>query len=188
MALYRVIIPYEDATSGAQVRYATLEIEGESEPAARRSAVAEFEEMAVIGSSGERPRVVERDIRVERAPVVRRSAFDVTLTRLGPEVTSARLTGSLNAHNFPRLQEALDDLKERGVPRLVLDLSGLAYVNSTGLSLFVAAGDMFDLRLAAVPVKINNLLKMIGLDKLFPTFAAVGEAAKAPGAKRPADV
>ena len=188
MALYRVTIPYVDRAdepaSGAQVRYTTLEVEAASVPAARRSAVSEFEEMGVIGPSGPaaggRPRVIERDIRVERTTVARRSAFDVIVTDLGPSVAAARLAGSINAHNYQRLQETLDELKERGVARLVLDLSGLTYVNSTGLSLFVAAGDLFDLRLAAVPVKIKHLLRMIGLDQLFPTFAGVGEAAKAP--------
>ena len=99
-------------------------------------------------------------------------------------VASARLVGSLNAMNFHKLQEALDELKVQGVGRLVLDLSGLSYINSTGLSLLVAAGDLFDLRLAAVPVKIDHILKMIGLDKLFPAFARVGEAAAAPAAKK----
>ena len=184
MALYRVLIPYESAAPGPQVRYTTLEIEAESEPVAKRFGVAEFEEMSVLSSSGERPRVVERDIRVERAPVARRSAFDVNVSNLGPEVASARLTGSLKSSNFHKLQEVLDDLKDQGVRRLVLDLSGLSYVNSTGLSLFVAASDMFDVRMAAVPVKISNILKMIGLDKLFPTFTGVGEAAKAPGGQK----
>jgi anti-anti-sigma factor len=183
MALFRVMIPYREPASGAQVRYATLEVEAEGEPVVRRQAMAEFEEMAVFGGEASRPEVIERDIRVERAPLARRSAFDVTIKDLGPRVASARLTGSLNTHNFHRLQEALDELKDRGVVRLVLDLGGLSYVNSTGLSLFVAAGDLFDLRLAAVPVKIGSLLRMIGLDKLFQSFSGVIEAANAPGGR-----
>jgi anti-anti-sigma factor len=194
MAVYRVIIPYVESAPGTggpgrpatQMRYTTVEVEADSDAMARRLAVSEFEEMAVLGPSGERPRVMERDIRVERAPVARRSAFDVLISELGTGVASAKLCGSLNAHNFQKLQEALDDLKERGVARLVLDLSSLTYVNSTGLSLFVAAGDLFDLRLAAVPVKIRHILKMIGLDKLFPTYAGVADAAKAPKGQSPA--
>ena len=187
MALYRVMIPYREAASGAPVRYATLEVEADSEAAAKRLAASEFEEMSVFGPSGESPQVVVRreegGVRVERAPAARRATFEVTVTGMGPQVASIRLTGSLNSRNYQKLQEKLDDLKEQGVRRLVFDMSGLTYVNSTGLSLFIAAGDMFDLRLAAVPARIANLLKMIGLDQLFPTFAAVGEAASAPPQK-----
>ena len=180
MALYRVIVPFNEPAAGGQKRYTTLEVEAESERAARRLGVSEFEDMTVLGPSGASPQVIEGEIRVERAPVARRSAFDVAVKSLGAQVASIRLTGSLTSHNFQKLQQALDQLKESGVKRLVLDLSALSYICSTGLSLFVAAGDLFDLRLAAVPVKIGHILRMIGLDQLFPTFAGVAEAAKAP--------
>ena len=89
MALYRVVIPYHEAASGSQVRYTTLEVEADSEPMARRLARVEFDEISVFGPAGGGPEIIERDIRVERAPVARRSAFDVTLTALGPNVASA---------------------------------------------------------------------------------------------------
>jgi len=179
MALYRVILPYGDASPGSAVRYTTIEVEAESEQDAKRLALAEFGSMAVLGPSGGRPRVVEGEIKVERAPVARRASLEVTTTPLGPQLAAMRLVGSLNSSNFTQLQQALDELRAAGFARLVMDLSGLTYVNSTGLSLFVAAGDLFEMRLAAVPNRILRLLKMIGLDKLFQTFNTVAEAAKA---------
>jgi anti-anti-sigma factor len=180
MALYRVIVPYGGSSGQAAAQYTTVEVEAESESEAKRLALVEFEEMAGLGPSGERPRPIQREVRIERAPIARRSSLEIFTNELGPAAASARLVGSLNAANFDALQQALDGLKDRGVSRLVLDLSGLAYVNSTGLSLFVAAGDLFDLRLAVVPARIGRLFRMIGLDKFFPTFTTVAEAAKAP--------
>jgi anti-anti-sigma factor len=178
MAFYRVTLPHRDPVSGA-MRHTTVEVEGESEAEARRLALAEFAEMAGLGSSQTRPSVIERDIRVERAPVARRSTLEITKTTLPGGVVCIRLAGSLNAANFERLQEALDGAGAGGARRLVLDLGGLTYVNSTGMSLFVAASDLFDLRLAAVPERISRLFRMVGLDQLCPSYASVSEAASA---------
>ncbi len=194
MALYKVIVPFDEgAPAGrapgaraAPTRYTTIEVEADSAPEAKRLALSEFEEMVRLGRPGATPskgatvRVIEGDIRAERAPVSRRASLDVATTTIGPEVASARLVGSITSGNFRVLQECLDELEKQGIARLVLDLGGLTYVNSTGLSLFVAAGDVFDLRLASVPARIMRLLRMIGLDKIFPAYKTVSEAAAAP--------
>jgi len=177
MALYRVILPHCDE-AGSQVRYTTVEVEAESEPEAKRLALVEFEDMTDLASTGAGQVVVEQDIRIERAPVSRRAALEVSVANLSPDVASARLVGSLTSGNFTQFQEALDSLQDQDVERLVLDLSGLTYVNSTGLSLFVAAADMFDLRLAAVPARIMRLLKLIGLAEILPSYGSVSDAAR----------
>lgn len=187
MALYKVILPYGDASGGPGVRYATLEVEADSEQEAKRLALAEFNEMVVLGpgGTGSRPKVIDSEIKIERAPVARRGSLELSTTSLGPQTVALRLVGSLSSSNFIQLQETLDQLKSSGVSCLVLDLSGLTYVNSTGLSLFVAAGDLFDMRLAAVPSRILRLLKLIGLDKLFRIYSSIGEAASAPARSQP---
>jgi len=184
MALYRVIVPFAEASQPAgPARCTTLEVEADSEPEARRIALGEFEEMSRLSDPRERPRVIEKDIKIERAPVAKRAGLEVSASDLSPGVACVRLVGSLSSVNFGRFQDCLDALKAKSVSRLVLDLSGLTYVNSTGLSLFVAAGDLFDMRLAAVPARISRLLKMIGLDRLYPTFPTATEAAKAPASE-----
>ncbi len=187
MALYRAIIPFTNATddgaSPARPRYTSIQVAADSDAEAKRMAVVEFEEMAKLSRQGHSPRADENNIRLERAPVTPKAKLTVSTAMLSPQVAAARLTGAVNSHSFTELQQALDTLKSKGVARLVLDLSGLSYINSTGMSLFVAAGDLFDLRLAAVPARITRLFRMIGLDELFPTFISVAEAAKA----QPAD-
>jgi anti-anti-sigma factor len=178
MALYRVTLPFADASPGGGVRYTTIEVEADSEAEARRLALNEFAEMSDLGSAGPPPRIIEKDIKYERAPVARRATLDIASRDLPGGIVVLRLVGSLNSSNFMQFQEILDQTQTRGVKKLIIDLSGLTYVNSTGLSLFVAAGDMFAVSLAAVPSRILRLLKMIGLDKLFPTFGTVAEIVK----------
>ena len=162
------------------------EVEAGSEAEAKELAVSEFQEMVNLSRPVVPPHLVEGQIRVERAPVRRAAALEITTEMLAPMVATTRLVGAVGSGNFHQLQECLDELKTAGVSRLVLDLSALTYVNSTGLSLFIAAGDLFDVRLAAVPVRITRLLKMIGLDKLFASYMSVAEAARAPAAEKPA--
>jgi anti-anti-sigma factor len=185
MATYRVIVPYGDATpdsSQSGARYTTIQVEAESVSDAQRLAVAEFNEMASLCSTDRKPVIAEGDIRVERAPAAAPASFDVATSLISPGVAAARLIGAINSRNYDRLQQSLDDLKARNVSRLVLDLSGLTYINSTGMSLFIAAGDLFDLRLASVPARITRLFRMIGLDAIFRNYMSVAEAAKAPAA------
>ncbi len=189
MALYRVIVPFSEGPSEAaggaeasQARYTGIQVEAESEAEAKRLAVAEFEEMAGLSRPGRRPHAIEGEIRVERAPVTRRAALEVATALPSPGIAVVRVVGAVNAHNFHHLQQGLDDLAAKGTSRLVLDLSALTYINSTGMSLLVAAGDLFDMRLAAVPARITRLFRMIGLHEIFPTYMSVAEAAKAPKA------
>lgn len=163
------------------MRFATFEVEADNAQEARRLAFAEFEEMVGL-AGGARPRPVERDIKIERVSIARKPELGIERRKLGPGVMCLHLSGALETRSFGRLQEELDALKALEVSRLVLDLSGIWYINSTGLSLMVAAGDLFDVRLAAVPDRINRIFRMIGLDKLFPTFRSAAEAAQAPPA------
>ncbi len=63
------------------------------------------------------------------------------------------------------------------INELAIDMKGVNNVDSTGLGLLIAANNSLDqagghLLLANVPEKIENLLKMIGLDKYFGMNAA----------------
>ncbi len=184
MATYRVIVPYGDATPGSSQsvsRFTTIQVEAESDSDAQKLAVAEFNEMANL-CTDRQPLVARGDVRVERAPAAAPASFDVTASLLSPGVAVARLVGAINSRNYDKLQQSLDALKSKDVSRLVLDLSGLTYINSTGMSIFIAAGDLFDMRLASVPARITRLFRMIGLDAIFRNYMSVAEAAKAPPA------
>src|ERR1700735_135190 len=58
----------------------------------------------------------------------------------GGQETLVSLSGELDLSSAPALRELLAGaFEDDGPPRIVLDLSGLIYLDSTGLSIFVSA-------------------------------------------------
>ncbi|WP_062106584.1 STAS domain-containing protein [Bacillus niameyensis] len=49
----------------------------------------------------------------------------------------AKLTGEIDAYSAPKVREALQDLVKKPEVKLVVDLSGVNYMDSTGLGVFV---------------------------------------------------
>ncbi|MFF4035535.1 STAS domain-containing protein [Streptomyces sviceus] len=80
------------------------------------------------------------------------------------------------------LSEAL--LSEDGVaapPRIVADLSGVTFMDSSGINVFVAAfqqvsGAQGWLRIAGAQDSVLRVLRMVGVDTLIPCHATVEQA------------
>lgn len=66
------------------------------------------------------------------------TVFDVAANAVDGEVVLA-LTGDLDCATAPRLREAVDALRDRAVRTLVLDLSRLTFIDSSGLHEIVVA-------------------------------------------------
>jgi len=85
---------------------------------------------------------------------------------------TVHLRGELDLSSAPRLREALSDLYRGGTHSLILDLSELAFVDSTGLSELVAAlkhcrqrgGDVV---LRSPSASTAKVLAICGLDRVF---------------------
>ncbi len=91
------------------------------------------------------------------------------------------LRGRLTLECFGRLKDRVRDLVEQGGRRLVLDLSGVSYVDSIGVSELVRSHVMVDnhgghLALAAMPAQIDRLLGVTGLDRVFDRFGTQAQA------------
>jgi anti-sigma B factor antagonist len=89
--------------------------------------------------------------------------------------------GSLDIDSAPVLVTTLDQALDRPAPRVVVDLSGVDFCDSTGLSAFVlghnrasAAGGW--LRLAAPGEWLARLLDTLGLTKRVPVYPSVADA------------
>ncbi|QFU87710.1 STAS domain-containing protein [Amycolatopsis sp. YIM 10] len=83
-------------------------------------------------------------------------------------------TGALDAHTGAEFHEALPELAERH-HELVLDLAGLTYVDSSGLSAFIAAHKRATahggrVRLSRVPPFLARLLAVTGLNTILPVL------------------
>jgi anti-sigma B factor antagonist len=92
------------------------------------------------------------------------------------------LTGDVDLAAAPALRAELKASLD-GSPSLVLDLSALDFIDSTGLGVLVGAlrrarSDGGDIRLAALPASIGRVFSVTGLDQVFRVFPTV-EAATA---------
>ena len=116
------------------------------------------------------------------------------LERMEPDVTVVHLTGKLVlGPDCMGLEGLIQDLLEKNQKKVVFDMAGVAYVDSTGMGVIVSCLSKLmkgggGLRLAAVPDRVRNLFKITRIDSvisLYPTVRAAAEsfAAAAGGSK-----
>ena len=95
--------------------------------------------------------------------------------------------GHLDADTATVLTTTLDQVLERPEPRIVVDLSGVEFCDSAGLSAFVLGHDRAAttggwVRLAAPSAWLAGLLDTGGLAGRIPIFPTVAEALSTPAA------
>lgn len=108
-------------------------------------------------------------------------ALDVQSRQGDNGVTVVAPIGRLDVAGAPALKEAISEALKNGPPRVVLDLEGVSFVDSTGLGSVIAAlkqirSSQGDLRLAAPNQQVRVVLELTTLDRVFPYFATVEEA------------
>jgi anti-sigma B factor antagonist len=96
-------------------------------------------------------------------------------------VTVVAPTGRLDVAGAPALKDAISELAQNGPPRVVIDMEGVSFVDSTGLGSVIAALKQIrnrqgELRLAAPNQQVRVVLELTTLDKVFPYFATLEEA------------
>ena len=98
------------------------------------------------------------------------------------DVTVVSVTDSMDATTSAKAKAHLDAEIEEGHTNLVIDMSGVTYLSSTGLRVILAtmqrarsAGG--DVRLAGAVGKIQQVVKLAGFSKIIKTFPASEEAA-----------
>jgi anti-sigma B factor antagonist len=92
------------------------------------------------------------------------------------DVAIVQSRGELDLVSVETLRAALDGIKSAA--RLVLDLRGLSFIDSTGLHLLVALHqraqrDGFQLTLLAPAAPLDKAIQLCGLDKALPFVAPV---------------
>ena len=129
------------------------------------------------------------------------SELDVQFSELdeAPGIHFAELSGAIDASTVHIFQNQLEDARKRGVTKLIMDISKIKYVNSTGLGSLVKYADTFKAAgggvvLLRVPAKVKIVIEMLGLHEFFEmcsseqeAIGVFGGAADAPEAV-PADV
>lgn len=114
----------------------------------------------------------------------------LSCTNDGP-VTVVDAQGDIDALSAPALQERLEMHLAAGQRHLVLDLSGVGFMDSTGLGVLVGALRMAraqngSLQLVSPQERVLRVMAITGLDDVFETrpsragaIAAVAESAEA---------
>lgn len=111
-------------------------------------------------------------------------AVDVTELH---DVVVVTVHGAIDFWNVGPLQEKLHDARRGGVDRLVLDLSDVAFVDSTGLGLLISRHNELAtaggwLRLVNPQPTVRRVLRMTMLDERLALYPSVEAAIGEPGA------
>lgn len=95
-----------------------------------------------------------------------------------------KLSGEMDIYSAPKLKEQAADLIKEGKSRLLLEMTELKYIDSSGLGVLVAAmtrakenGGVLCLISPTRPV--CRLLEIIGLDQILKCYPNVEDAIKA---------
>jgi anti-anti-sigma factor len=96
-------------------------------------------------------------------------------------VRVVNVKGSLDAHTFLAFQKELESTLRANDAKVVLDCDGLDYMSSAGLGVLKKYVHDFrgrggDIRIARVPEKVGNIIKLLGFSKVFKIFATLDEA------------
>jgi anti-sigma B factor antagonist len=96
-------------------------------------------------------------------------------------VAVIRGEGRLNMVSAPLLREAVTDAITHGRPRIVVDLSAIEFMDSSGLGALVGclktarqAGG--DLRICAPSSQVEMVLQLSNLDRILTSYATAEEA------------
>ncbi|MEU5957845.1 STAS domain-containing protein [Streptomyces sp. NPDC047525] len=91
------------------------------------------------------------------------------------------ITGDLDYTTELELRQALHKLTLDAGQLLVLDLSGLEFCDSSGISVFLAARNLAieqggTVALAAIPANTARMLSIVGLDRVFTIYSDASTA------------
>jgi len=108
-------------------------------------------------------------------------SLEVLTRQVDNRVAVVAPTGRLDVAGAPTLKDAISETLKNGQARVVIDMEGVSFVDSTGLGSVIAALKMVrsskgDLRLAAPNQQVRVVLELTTLDRVFPYFATVEEA------------
>jgi anti-sigma B factor antagonist len=102
---------------------------------------------------------------------------------MADEVEVVKVEGRIDANSAPGMEALINAPLERGVKKIVVDLSGVEYMSSAGLRVLLASlkktramgGEM---RLAGMQPFVKEVFDMTGFSRLFTVSPTAEEAVK----------
>ena len=102
-------------------------------------------------------------------------------TRKEGKVIVIELEGRLDVHLSLEIEQAVNDIIDKGEKYLLFDLKGVQYLSSSGLRIFIAAMRKLKsidgaLKLANMSDSVKKIFKVVELIDLFEIYESVEEA------------
>ena len=98
--------------------------------------------------------------------------FKFTVTQNSPEILAMEMNGELNTVAAQDLQEEIESLQKEMVKPILIDVTRLNYISSTGLRIFMIIKKTANANGQTVTLKglndiVEKVFKMTGFDKMF---------------------
>ncbi len=111
--------------------------------------------------------------------------LEISTSRAGAHVV-VHVAGEIDVYSAPALRERLDDEIGGGQHDIVVDLTDVSFMDSTGLGVLVGRLKQIRLndgsmRLVAANDRVLKVFTITGLDKVFEIYPTVDEALTAAG-------
>ena len=114
--------------------------------------------------------------------------MNLTIHSSNPDKTTCilKIEGEVDVYTSPQLKEEIVKISQSGVKRLVINLSQVEYLDSTGLGVLIGALKRLreadgNLSLVGPGMRILRIFEITGLDKIFEIFATEEDAAAKEG-------
>lgn len=103
------------------------------------------------------------------------------LKELDDTAAVLKLTGEIDLRNSPRLHGELNDLLTRRFDRVIFDLSGVGYMDSSGVGTIVNAKRMIEkkggrLTLVGLQPRVKSVFEITRLESFFHIVGTLEEA------------
>jgi anti-sigma B factor antagonist len=99
--------------------------------------------------------------------------LDVVTRRLDATTAIVTMAGEMDLYSTPKAREAVSALLDDGCSRLIFNLAGTQYLDSTALGMLKGTLEHVRqrqgaLRLVAPPARVRRMLEITGLVEVFP--------------------
>lgn len=114
--------------------------------------------------------------------------MNLTMNSRFPDGTSCilEIEGEVDVYTSPQLKQDLVQFAERGVKRIIINLSKVEYLDSTGLGVLIGGLKRLrevggNLALVGPGMRIQRIFEITGLNKIFDIYQTEEEAAEKEG-------
>ena len=107
--------------------------------------------------------------------------YHATVASLSPSLSLVSVSGEIDLYSAERLQQAIAEATSVGADTVLLDLSGVGFIDSTALGVIVQESKRLEGRGHALILVTNDprtvrVLEVTGLDRVLPHHATLHDA------------